>query len=374
MIFSRYHDPPPPHDRPPTVTPSTLESVRAATTRVRPGHDHGCPGVEILPGLWTAHFHDIEGGLDALRAVSPDVTVIVNVGTDKCHRVDYGPDVRVVCIDLLDDPDEMKRADALPDDHPDKAAIKADVLRRVSGGELLPCGDAKKDFGTVNAIIDETISSEEGAVLIHGLAGISRSPAFILAYMMKTRRMTLVEAIEYFKQRWDACWPADTFVMQLIEYEKELGLSSTTNGGGEKEKTNEDVADNNRCAVCNMPATKRCQRCKSAYYCCREHQVSHWRSQHKSTCNVIPADVAVATSQALHKMEFDRIRLTYGLDHPDRAEIIAEILSREDGVSALNFAKMFGMTTPEAIAFLEWIRVGVQFKEDVLDSINSKRT
>ena len=207
------------------TSPSTLESVRAATTYVRPGHDHGCRGVEILSGLWTAHFHDIES-IDALRAISPKVTIVVNVGTDKCHEVDYGPNVRVVSIDLLDDPDEMKKADALPDDHPDKTAIKADILERISSGELVPCGDAKKDFEAVNAIIDETLSSEggEGAVLIHCLASLSRSPAFILAYMMKTKRMTLVEAIGYFKPKWDACWPADGFVMQLIEYEKELGL------------------------------------------------------------------------------------------------------------------------------------------------------
>ena len=28
---------------------------------------------------------------------------------------------------------------------------------------------------------------------------------------------------------------------------------------------------------------------------------------------------------------------------------------------------MFGMSTPEAVVFLEWIKVGVKFKEDTLD-------
>ena len=37
------------------------------------------------------------------------------------------------------------------------------------------------------------------------------------------------------------------------------------------------------------------------------------------------------------------------------------------GVSAPEFAKMFGMTTTEAVVFLEWIKVGVKFKEEVLD-------
>ncbi|KAL3808118.1 hypothetical protein ACHAXA_001024 [Cyclostephanos tholiformis] len=205
------------------TTSTTLASVRAATTHVRPPHNHGCPCVEILPGLWTAHFHDIETA-DALRSVAPPVTVVVNVGTDKCHKVDYGDGVRVISIDLLDDPDEMKRADALPDDYPNKADIKAEIQERISSGDLLPCGNAKKDFEVVNAIIDETLSAGGGAVLIHCLASLSRSPAFILAYMMKTKRMALVEAITFFKSKWDACWPANAFVMQLIEYEKELGL------------------------------------------------------------------------------------------------------------------------------------------------------
>ncbi|KAL3821924.1 hypothetical protein ACHAXA_008964 [Cyclostephanos tholiformis] len=159
----------------------------------------------------------------------------------------------------------------------------------------------------------------------------------------------------------------------------------------------------NRCAVCNMPSHKRCQRCKSAWYCDKEHQVSHWRA-HRSTCDdVVSAAAAaaavddvdiMATSQALQKLEFDRIRLRYGLDRPDKAEIIAEMLSRDDqgvvgggggrgeeegegrdrggggrGVSASDFANMFGMTTKEAVVFLEWIKVGVKFKEEVLDNV-----
>lgn len=38
------------------------------------------------------------------------------------------------------------------------------------------------------------------------------------------------------------------------------------------------------------------------------------------------------------------------------------------GVSAPAFAKMFGMSTTEAVVFLEWIKVGVKFKEETLDT------
>ena len=131
----------------------------------------------------------------------------------------------MVAIDLLDDPDELKAADGLTDG-PDKDGIKSALLERLSSGDdagMVPCGDARKDFEAVNSLVDETLGGG-GAVLIHCHASISRSAAFVLAYIMKTRRMTLVEATALFKSKWDACWPADSFVLQLIEYEKELGL------------------------------------------------------------------------------------------------------------------------------------------------------
>mmetsp|Transcript_6347 Transcript_6347/g.11312 ORF Transcript_6347/g.11312 Transcript_6347/m.11312 type:complete len:141 (-) Transcript_6347:1648-2070(-) len=123
---------------------------------------------------------------------------------------------------------------------------------------------------------------------------------------------------------------------------------------------------NGNCAVCEKPAAKRCQQCKSIWYCCRDCQVSDWKA-HKARCKAIAADIAQADSYTIHKREFDRIRTTYGLDSPEQAEKIAELLSNtnvNEGVSAPEFAKMFGMTPEEAVVFLEWIKVGVKFKED----------
>ena len=130
----------------------------------------------------------------------------------------------------------------------------------------------------------------------------------------------------------------------------------------------------NNCAVCSEPATQRCQQCKSSYYCSREHQLADWTA-HKARCKAIAADMAQADSHTIHKREFDRIRVKYGLDSPKNAEKIADMLSNKaanEGVSAPHFAKMFGMSTEEAVVFLEWIKVGVKFKEEVLD--NSKKS
>ena len=42
------------------------------------------------------------------------------------------------------------------------------------------------------------------------------------------------------------------------------------------------------CAICGNETTTKCQRCKRAYYCCREHQVEAW-SSHKSYCKGLEA-------------------------------------------------------------------------------------
>lgn len=124
------------------------------------------------------------------------------------------------------------------------------------------------------------------------------------------------------------------------------------------------------CEVCKKPASSKCSKCKSSWYCGRECQVSAWKS-HKQRCKVIAADIAQADSYTIHKREFDRIRTQYGLDTPQNAERIANMLANtgaNEGVSAPEFARMFGMSTEEAVVFLEWIKVGVKFKEETLDT------
>lgn len=202
---------------------SSFDAVREATGRQRPGHAHGCKPVEVVPGLWTAHFHDIETA-EALAAAAPGVNIktVVNSATEKCptQTGSYGEGVEVLRIEgLLDDPETRKKVDALPEG-PEKEAARA----ALPNFEECECaGDAKKDFSRVIDAIDATKESG-GATMVHCYASISRSVAFILAYIMKDERITLVEAVERMRSRWEATWPNDHFVKQLLEYELELGL------------------------------------------------------------------------------------------------------------------------------------------------------
>ena len=124
-----------------------------------------------------------------------------------------------------------------------------------------------------------------------------------------------------------------------------------------------------KCALCGAPATKRCSRCKITWYCSVEHQKQDWKRHKKATCN----DAYQADQHTLHKKEFDRIIKAYGLDTEAKSTEIAEFLTGAQGehdnkVSATAFAEKFGTTNEEAVVFLEWIKVGVQFRESTMDA------
>lgn len=196
---------------------TTLASFREATGSVRPRSRHGCPPAEIVWGLWTARVEDVDTRLKLLAAV-PLVSLVVNAGTDTCPTVDYGDGIRTVTIDgLLGDPEPLKRINTM-EEGPQKAAARA-ALPAFPPAQC--AGDARKDFERVNGMIDGVLR-EGGDCLIHCRASLSRSVVFILAYLMKTRGCSAVEAVRMMRQKWDATWPNDTFAGQLIEYEAEL--------------------------------------------------------------------------------------------------------------------------------------------------------
>ncbi|XP_041123513.1 dual specificity protein phosphatase 5-like [Polyodon spathula] len=66
-----------------------------------------------------------------------------------------------------------------------------------------------------------------GKVLVHCEAGISRSPTICMAYIMKTKRLSLEEAFDFIKQRRGLISPNFGFMGQLLQFESEV-LSSTS--------------------------------------------------------------------------------------------------------------------------------------------------
>lgn len=68
---------------------------------------------------------------------------------------------------------------------------------------------------------------KEGAVLVQCMAGISRSSAIILAYMMRRLGVSLDNALTYLKQKRPKINPNEGFMNQLRLYEKDLGVANS---------------------------------------------------------------------------------------------------------------------------------------------------
>ena len=190
--------------------------IRNITGWVRPPGSHGCPAAEIIPGLWTAHFHDIDSR-EKLQRYGNNFKLVVNTAIRQCdgREGSFGDDIEVMMIDLEDDPDERKRFDA--------GKHSQSRCRDENVPELERCaGSAKNYFKHVSNKIKDTIDNG-GSTMVHCHASISRSAAFILAYMIQYGGFSsLMEAATHMKSKWEALWPCDRFLMELIAFEQDM--------------------------------------------------------------------------------------------------------------------------------------------------------
>ena len=198
--------------------PTTFEAFREFTGWVRPGRDHGCKPVTIVDRVWTAHYHDIDS-VDKLKEATggAKIVLVVNTAPAQCEARQgfWGPDVRVLDIPLEDDPDERKQFDQ------GKPNCQSQCKDPSVALEKRCAGDAKQYFTAVSRAIDEVLAGD-GEVMVHCHASLSRSTAFLLAHLMRSRKLSLLDAAKLMKPRWDATWPCDRFAFQLLEYEGEL--------------------------------------------------------------------------------------------------------------------------------------------------------
>lgn len=88
-----------------------------------------------------------------------------------------------------------------------------------------PKTDIKRYF---DRCINDINNFNDGNVLIHCHAGVSRSATICIAYMMKTNNLSLENAFRYVRSRRSIILPNYGFFQQLIDYEKELNNGLTT--------------------------------------------------------------------------------------------------------------------------------------------------
>jgi protein phosphatase slingshot len=81
----------------------------------------------------------------------------------------------------------------------------------------------KQYFEQTNQFIDEAIKNN-GSVLVHCHAGISRSSTILMAYIMKSQKMSVDKVLDLLKSKREKVNPNSGFIGQLREYEKDLGI------------------------------------------------------------------------------------------------------------------------------------------------------
>jgi len=92
--------------------------------------------------------------------------------------------------------------------------------------------DIIKYFSELTDLIEN-----ENCVLVHCVAGISRSATIVIAYLMTIYEMTLLDAFNFVKTKRSVIHPNHSFIKQLIAYEFTLyGKNSVSPKGREYKK------------------------------------------------------------------------------------------------------------------------------------------
>ncbi|KAJ3427496.1 dual specificity protein phosphatase [Anaeramoeba flamelloides] len=136
------------------------------------------PPNKILDGLYLGSF-EVASSLHELEKVN--ITHTLNMHHEK---VEY-PDIITKNLPIWDDPE----------------------------WDLLSVLEECFDF------IDKAIKSD-GNVLVHCYAGISRSAAVVIGYLMKTKKMSYDDAYLFVKKKRPVAFPNEGFVKQLKSLEK----------------------------------------------------------------------------------------------------------------------------------------------------------
>eukprot|EP01083_Nonionella_stella_P075390 204950_1 len=91
---------------------------------------------------------------------------------------------------------------------------------------------------SVFEFMDHAIAKEKGKVYTHCMAGMSRSPSIVMAYLMCKFRLTLKEAYIYVMSKRSCIRPNYVFLQQLLKYETALFGEHFTNSIADKDLRN----------------------------------------------------------------------------------------------------------------------------------------
>lgn len=109
------------------------------------------------------------------------------------------------------------------DSHNEKLSSFFNQTFQFIGKAVFNTESKSKSFLTMfSASFIEKVRGSNDSVLVHCLAGISRSPTVAIAYIMRHMQMTCEDAYRYVKGKRATISPNFNFLGQLLEYERQL--------------------------------------------------------------------------------------------------------------------------------------------------------
>ncbi|CAG8643175.1 2286_t:CDS:2, partial [Dentiscutata heterogama] len=93
--------------------------------------------------------------------------------------------------------------------------------------------DISKYFEETFMFIQNVLDQEDRRILVHCEMGISRSPTVVIAYIMRSQKKSLKEAVIFVKERKSFVRPNSGFYRQLKEFGSELSLKNDSDSESE---------------------------------------------------------------------------------------------------------------------------------------------
>ncbi|CAI0383638.1 unnamed protein product [Linum tenue] len=98
--------------------------------------------------------------------------------------------------------------------------------------ELINAVDLVQSVNNICFFLLEQCENEKARILVHCMSGKSRSPAIVIAYLMKSKGWRLAQSYQWVKERRPAVELTEGVNQQLQEYEQRLLLSADNTNPG----------------------------------------------------------------------------------------------------------------------------------------------
>ena len=212
---------------PTVMTPSAVGQVRRSATQILPNL--------FLSDALTARWG---GTLDRLK-----ITHIISVLEEpitfpsterplKLLHITASDDSNTDLLSFMDQTTEFIK-EAIGTNKRDQGQLDLTSLSATAAAETTIDGESPMSSGPARA--------QENTVLVHCLAGMSRSATIVIAYLIATTPMTVGEATEFVRSKRKIIRPNHGFVKQLEQYERRHFVS-TGKTAAVKKRVGTDIA------------------------------------------------------------------------------------------------------------------------------------